>query len=317
MERRGAITVDFEQVLEQLEEMLQALVERVPAMLVALALVIVFTFLALGTGWTVRQVVGRRHRNLGKVLGRLANWLIIVLGVLIGLVVIFPNFTPAQLIQLLGVAGLAISFAFRDILENFMAGILLLITEPYRIGDQIVVGDFEGTVEDIHTRATTIRTYDGRRVVIPNATLFTDQVIVNTAYEKRRIEYDFGIGYGDDIERARQLVLQLLRESPVTVDDPAPDVLVIGLDPYQVTLRARWWIYPPRRADALDARNEVLLAIKNRLLAAGIDLPYPTQQILLHDQTEATDGDRRRQREGWPAGPGAAPEPRRAQGAGA
>jgi small-conductance mechanosensitive channel len=297
--------------------MLQALVERVPAMLVALALVIVFIFLALGTGWAVRQVVGRRHRNLGKVLGRLANWLIIVLGVLIGLVVIFPNFTPAQLIQLLGVAGLAISFAFRDILENFMAGILLLITEPYRIGDQIVVGDFEGTVEDIHTRATTIRTYDGRRVVIPNATLFTDKVIVNTAYEKRRIEYDFGIGYGDDIEQARQLVLQLLRESPVTVDDPAPDVLVIGLDPYQVTLRARWWIYPPRRADALDARNEVLLAIKNRLLAAGIDLPYPTQQVLLHDQTEATDGDRRRQREGWPAGSGAAPQPRRTQAAGA
>jgi uncharacterized membrane protein len=104
----------------------------------------------------------------------------------------------------------AIGFAFRDILQNFLAGILLLLTEPFRIDDQIIVKEFEGTVEDIQTRATMIRTYDGRRIVIPNAELFTESVIVNTAFEKRRLEYDVGIGYGDDIERAKALILEAI-----------------------------------------------------------------------------------------------------------
>ena len=91
-----------------------------------------------------------------------------------------PSFQPAQLIQLLGISGVAIGFAFLDILQNFLAGILILLTEPFRLGDQIVVGGYEGTVEEIETRATSIRTYDGRRVVIPNSNLFTESVTVNT-----------------------------------------------------------------------------------------------------------------------------------------
>ena len=91
-------------------------------------------------------------------------------------------------------------------MQNFLAGILILLTEPFEINDQIVFKSFEGTVENIETRATTIRTYDGRRIVIPNAELFTNSVTVNTAFDKRRIEYDFGIGYGDDIDHAKQLI---------------------------------------------------------------------------------------------------------------
>ena len=87
--------------------------------------------------------------------------------------------------QVLGIGSVAIGFAFRDILQNFLAGILLLVTQPFRIGDQIVASNYEGTVEDIQTRATFIRTYDGRHVVVPNADLFTDTVVVNTAFEHR------------------------------------------------------------------------------------------------------------------------------------
>jgi small-conductance mechanosensitive channel len=92
--------------------------------------------------------------------------------------------------------------------------------------------------------------------------------------------------------------------------DPAPDVLLIGFQASSVTLRARWWIEPPRRSDALDTQDQVLTAIKKSLGAAGIDLPFETRVVLFHDQTEETDGDRRRQREGWPAGPGEPPRPR-------
>jgi small-conductance mechanosensitive channel len=209
----------------------------------------------------------------------------------------------------------AFGFAFRDVLQNYLAGILLLLTRPFRIGDQIAFGTFEGTVEDIQTRATFIRTYDGRRVVIPNAELFTGAVVVNTAFEVRRIECDVGIGYGDDVGKAKALILQTLRSLPAAVEEPAPDVLAWAFAESSITLRVRWWVRPPRRGDALDARDAVITAVRSELLAHGVDLPFPTRQILFHDQTEATDGDRRRQREGWPAGRGAVPEPARAPAA--
>ncbi len=177
----------------------------------------------------------------------------------------------------------------------------------FRIGDQIVVNTYEGTVEDIQTRATTIKTYDGRRVVIPNADLFTNSVTVNTAFDKRRLQYDVGIGYGDDIDRAKALILEILHTTDGVLQDPPPQALVVDLADFSVKIRALWWIEPPQRIEALLAHDAVIAAIKRRLLAEGIDLPFPTQQILFHDQTEETDGDRTRQREGWPSGKGEVP----------
>ena len=205
---------------------------------------------------------------------------------------------------------MAVGFAFRDILQNFLAGILILITEPFTLHDQIIFKDFEGTVEKIQTRATTIKTYDGRRIVIPNAELFTNSVTVNTAFDNRRLQYDIGIGYGDDIEAAKKIILDVLRNTEDVLLDPSPEALVVDLAASTINIRARWWINPPRRADALDTQDRVLTAINNQLVAQGIDLPYPTQQILFHDQTEETDGDRTRQREGWPAALKNNPQPR-------
>jgi small-conductance mechanosensitive channel len=236
---------------------------------------------------------------------------VIVVGLLVAAAVALPTFRPGDVIQVLGIGSVAIGFAFRDILQNFLAGILLLLTRPFRIGDQIVAGQLEGTVEDIQTRATFLKTYDGRRVVIPNAELFTNKVVVNTAFDKRRIEYDVGVGYGDDIDLARRVMVEAMRDCEGVLDEPPPEALVMEFAPSSVNIRARWWVSPPRIRDALDSRDEVLAAIKKKLNAHGIDLPMPTQQILFHDQTEETDGDRRRQREGWPAGPGEVPRPKR------
>jgi small-conductance mechanosensitive channel len=239
---------------------------------------------------------------LGLVLGRLSQGVVILVGLFVALSIVIPSFKVGDLVQLLGISGVAIGFAFRDILQNFLAGILILLTEPFQIDDQIVFKSFEGTVEEIQTRATTIRTYDGRRVVIPNSELFTNSVTVNTTWENRRMEYDVGIGYGDDIDRAKQLMMEAIANLEDVLKEPSPDVLVMELAESTVNIRVRWWISPPRRADALDTRDKVLTAIKNKLTANGIDLPFPTQQILFHDQTEETDGNRSRQREGWPAG---------------
>ncbi|MBX7157712.1 MAG: mechanosensitive ion channel family protein [Verrucomicrobiae bacterium] len=304
------MNIDFSEAIQALKDMLDQVIARLPYVAVAFLVFILFLFFAKGVRTLVRRfsMRRRRHQNLGLVLGRLTQGLIIFVGLLVALVIALPTFKPGQLVQLLGLTGVAIGFAFRDVLQNFLAGIILLLTEPFRIEDQIKVDEFEGTVEDIQTRATIIRTYDGRRVVIPNSDLFTKSVMIHTAYEKRRIECEIGIGYGDDIDYAKGLIFQILRHFEGILQEPPPSILTVGLGESSVTLRVRWWITPPRRADALDARDQVIAEIKKNLLAHGVDLPFPTRHILFHDQTEDTDGDRSRQREGWPVGEKATPK---------
>lgn len=301
----------------KIQGMINGFIVLLPNIVLALIVFFLFFFAARSIKSLVKRLT-RRHRqarNLGMVLGRLAQGIVILVGLFVALSIVIPTFKAGDLVQLLGISGVAIGFAFRDILQNFLAGILILLTEPFRIDDQIVFKDFEGTVENIQTRATTIRTYDGRRIVIPNSELFTNSVTVNTAFENCRLEYDIGIGYGDDIDQAKQLMLEAIHSVDGVLKDPAPDVLVMELAESSVNIRARWWIKPPRRADALDARDKVLSAIKQKVYVEnGIDLPYPTRQILFHDQTEETDGDRSKQREGWPAGNKEVPKPRSISG---
>ena len=304
---------------ERFHQFFEGAYRLLPNMVVGLLVLLLFFFAAkLIRKFIQRTSHARRHRNLAIALSRLAQWAILLMGVLIAVTIVFPNFTPADLISALGLTGIAIGFAFRDIFENFLAGILILITEPFRIDDQIVIEGYEGTVENIETRATTIVTYDGRRVVIPNSKLFKSSVMINTAFDRRRLQYDIGIGNGDDIQLAKKLMLETARGVDGVLPEPAPDALVIAYADNGVTIRLRWWINPPRRADVLDAQDKVLESVKAVLTEHGIDLPFPTQQVLFHDQTEETDGDRRRQREGWPAGKQSdtVPRPRALAGAG-
>ncbi len=301
----------------KIQGMINGAIALLPNLVLAFIVFAIFWFIARGIKSLVKRLT-RRHRqarNLGLVLGRLSQGIVILIGLFVALSIVIPSFKAGDLVQLLGISGVAIGFAFRDILQNFLAGILILLTEPFQLDDQIVFKGFEGTIENIQTRATTIRTYDGRRIVIPNSELFTNSVTVNTAFESRRLEYDVGIGYGDNIDWAKQLMLEAIRSVEGVLKDPAPDVLVVELAESTVNIRARWWIKPPYRVDALDAQDKVITAIKQKLYVEnGIDLPYPTRQILFHDQTEETDGDRARQREGWPAGNNQVPKPRSIRG---
>jgi small conductance mechanosensitive channel len=305
------VSTEISAVWNKIQGMANDFIILLPNIVLATIVFAIFLFIARTLKRLVRRLTRDRRQahNLGLVLGRLAQGAVILIGLFIALSIVIPSLKASDLVQLLGISGVAIGFAFRDILQNFLAGILILLTEPFKIDDQIVFKDFEGTVEQIQTRATTIRTYDGRRIVIPNSELFTNSVIVNTAFDHRRLEYDIGIGYGDDIDTARRLILEAMNEIDGVLTSPAADAIVVELAGSAVNIRARWWVQPPRRSDVLDLQDRVLTNIKNKLVANGIDLPFPTQQILFHDQTEATDGDRRRQREGWPAGKGEVPKP--------
>ncbi|NCC21595.1 MAG: mechanosensitive ion channel family protein [Alphaproteobacteria bacterium] len=260
--------------------------------------------------YAIRHGAARRGReDLGNVLGTLVQWIVGIFGFLIAVTIIVPGVGVSDLLTTLGISSVAIGFAFKDILQNLLAGVLILLRRPFRRGDQIVAGNFEGTVERIQTRATVIRTYDGRQVLIPNSVIYTSSVTINTAFDVRRSEYDVGIGYGDEIPAAVRTIREALREVEGVLPDPPPEAFVSDLAPAQVMIRVWWWT-GPKQMDVLRTRGRVLATIREALAREAIDIPFPTTTILFHDQTEETDGRRDRQREGWPAG-SSIPEPSR------
>jgi hypothetical protein len=167
--------------------------------------------------------------------------------------------------------------------------------------------EYEGTVEDIEARATLIKTYDGRRAIIRNGELYTNSVLVDTAFRSVAGSTTSASATATTWS-ARAVILRALNEAEDVSPAPGADVILVELADFTVNLRARWWT-KSQMTDGLNGPDRVLTRVKQALTEAGIDLPYPTQQILVHDQTESTDGDRRRQREGWPAGDGEVPTP--------
>ncbi|QDV40345.1 Small-conductance mechanosensitive channel [Stieleria neptunia] len=309
VDETGEIDVSVLTVWETVDNMIDGFLDRLPFLLIGIVVFVVF-FIA---GKFARKAIKRAttdkpSANLGRVVGRLAQWALVFVGLLLAVTIMAPSVTAGKLIASLGIGGVAIGFAFKDILQNFMAGLLILINEPFSVGDQIVSGDHEGTVESIETRATNIRTYDGKKVVIPNSQIYTNPVVVNTAFQCIRSQYDVGVGYGDDLRAAARVMQQTLESIDGVVGDPAPDVIATELGGSSVVLRARWWT-APERANVVKVGNEVIASMKEALDDAGVDMPYPTNVMLFHDQTEESDGDRTRQREGWPAGD-SPPQPR-------
>ena len=293
----------FETAFARLRELGEGTLALLPGLALGLLVFGVFLLLARALRAGIARAASARGvaPGVGIVLGRIGSGLCLLLGGLVAAAIAFPSVNAADLFGVLGIGGVAIGFAFRDILQNALAGILILLTRPFRIGDQVVAGGYEGTVEDIQVRATTIRTYDNRRAVIPNTALFTDKVLVNTAFDRRRLSVRVGIGNGDDIAQAKRVIEAAALGAEGVLSDPPPRALMAELGDSAVLLDVFFWIDPPKRSEAIEVTDHVLARVKPALTGAGIDIPFPTMQVLLHDQTEATDGDRARQREGWPA----------------
>ncbi|WP_435979787.1 mechanosensitive ion channel family protein [Psychrobacter sp. DM4] len=275
----------YQAIAETANDLISSFVERIPYFVAALIVMIIFWLLSKVFKKVVRKLLGNRssHQNLVKVFQRVGGALIIFIGFMIAMVIALPGFTPAKLIGALGIGSVAIGFAFKDIFQNLLSGILLLISEPFRIGDQIVSGDFEGTVEDIKIRATTIRTYDGRQVVIPNSDLYTSALTVNTAYKQRRLQLAVGIGYADDINEAKAEIMQALERSDTVSKDASPTIIAVNLGDSTIDLIVRWFIDDGNQANKVGSIDQVLIEIKTALDKAGIDMPFPVRTLDLSD----------------------------------
>lgn len=279
--------MDFSRAWKTIIDIANGIIAALPNFVLALILFGIFYVIAKRVQQLVMYMTEKRQRarNLGVILGKLAQGTVIAIGLLVTLTILLPSFKPGDLIQLLGIGSVAIGFAFHDLFQNFLAGILLLLTSPFQIGDQIVVDAFEGTVEDIEMRATTIKTYDARRIVIPNADLFTHSVTVNTAFSRRRLQYEVGVSYKEDIGEVKEIILKAVNSVEGVLHDPPAEAFVVALADSSVTIRVYWWTTMPQHLSILRLQDKVLTILKNRLLEHGVDLPFPTQQIYLQSQT--------------------------------
>src|SRR5579872_3425828 len=186
------VKIDVTNAWKSWDRMLDAAIALLPNLILALVILVVFLILASAARSLVRKVSQRKsgHRNLGLLLGQLAHLTVIVIGLLTALSALAPSFHAADLIKMLGIGSVAIGFAFQNILQNFLAGILILMQEPFQIGDWINVTGLEGKVEDIQARATLVSAANGQRIVIPNAVLFTNPVVVRNQDRKKGLDAD-------------------------------------------------------------------------------------------------------------------------------
>ena len=278
---------EYQVIASAANDMVNDFIVRLPYFMVAVVVLLVFWLLSLIFKSVVSKLLSKSHthRNLVRVFQRIGGALIFFIGLMVAMVIAIPGFTPAKLVGALGIGSVAIGFAFKDIFQNLLSGILLLLSEPFRIGDQIVSGEFEGTVEDIKVRATTIRTYDGRQVVIPNSQLYTSALTVNTAYKRRRLELTVGIGYEDDIRKAKEVILQALEKAETVSKLAEPSVVATEFGASSIDLKVRWFINDGTQANKVASIHEVIVEIKDQLDAAGVNIPFPIRTLDFSDES--------------------------------
>lgn len=230
----------FGKFLESAHHMLDSFFARLPSLILGIIVFLLFYLLSIFVSRVIRSTTRRYRPNLGVVFAQLTGAATILLGFLAAFSVVAPSFQAGDLIKILGISGVAIGFAFQDILQNFLAGLLLLWAEPFRISDEFKLDNHEGSVEDIQTRGTTIKTYDGRRIVIPNADLFTHSVTINTALDRRRWEYDLNLNGVQDLDEMKSLIVRTVSKVQGVLPDPGPEALVLDLsDPESSAVKLR------------------------------------------------------------------------------
>jgi small conductance mechanosensitive channel len=240
--------------------------------------------------WLAKVVVGVVHRlmrrggvddTLIKFLGSIIYAVLLVAVVIAALDRLGVNTT--SLLAILGAAGLAVGLALKDSLSNFAAGVMLILFRPFRVGDFIEAAGTSGIVENIQIFSTVLRTGDNREITVPNGPIFSGTIVNVTARDTRRIDLVFGIGYGDDLRRAKELIGQVLAADERILADPAPAISIAELGDSSVNLNVRPWV---KSADYWAVRSDLLENVKAAFDGNGISIPFPQRDVHLF-QVEA------------------------------
>ncbi|GGW94386.1 mechanosensitive ion channel family protein [Alteromonas halophila] len=188
-----------------------------------------------------------------------------------------------SLVAILGAAGLAIGLSLQDSLKNFAAGVMLLVFKPFRAGNYVEVAGTAGSVQKIGIFTTTMTSLDNKEIIIPNGKIYSDNITNYSAKETRRCDMTFGIGYDDDLRKAKSILEEMCKNEERILDEPAPLVGVAELGDSSVNFTVRPWV---NAADFLGVKLDFTEAVKLRFDEEGISIPYPQMDVHVHKEAQ-------------------------------
>lgn len=267
-------------VLNSLRKLFSDFLSILPQLAIGLIFLLITWVVAIGIDRVLGNVFARTRlrKSLGELFRKLAYILVWIGGLLTSAVIIFPTVTPAKALTALGLGSIAVGFAFKDIFENFIAGMLILLREPFELGDFIECQSLEGFVEEITIRDTHIRQVDGQRVVIPNATLFMNAVTVRTDLDIRRTTILCGVAYGEDVDRSREVIRAAVEPLPTISKRKQVEIFATGFGDSSIDFEVTWWT-GSHPLEIRRSRDEVVAAVKRSLDDAGIEIPFPYRTL--------------------------------------
>jgi len=278
------LAIDVVRRLEgTVEKFVRSIIGNFPS-LVGAAIVMLLTWLmalAVSRGAYIWAESTEGDRSTELLISRLSYGAVWIIGTIVALGVLGLNFTA--LLGTLGLTSVAIGFGLKDILSNYLSGLILLAARPFRIGDEVVIDQYEGRVVQIQLRVTTVQTYDGRQVYIPNQEIFQSSITNNTASPVRRSSVVVGIDYAADLSQAKAEIRQVMAKIDGVELEPAPVVLVQALAASTVNLELLFWVNS-RRKSFLEVTSDVRRAVKEQLARVGIEMPTDIYTLTFRDR---------------------------------
>jgi small-conductance mechanosensitive channel len=262
-------------------DLIDAFVKNLPSYLLALGVFIVTLFLSRLAKRAVKRSVKNHVEDpeTQELLGRIARWTVLVLGTLTTLSQI-PGVDVTSLLAGLGIVGFTIGFALQDIARNFIAGLLILMRQPFSVDDAVEVAGHAGTVMEIRVRDTVIKTWDGVMEIIPNLDVYSNPIVNYSELPLRRRTVMIGLGYGEHVGRARDVFLEAIQNTEGVQEEPAPEILTEELGDATMNMAARFWVNQQTH-NLFGVHSDVVEAINEAAEREEIDLPYPTQVVQL------------------------------------
>jgi small-conductance mechanosensitive channel len=216
------------------------------------------------------------ERGIPAALSSVAHYVILLIGFFLGLAALGLDFTRITILA--GALGVGVGFGLQNIVNNFVSGLILLFERPIQIGDAVQLGTLTGEVKRIGIRSSTVRTWEGAEVIVPNASLVSDQVTNWTLSDRmRRVDIDVGVAYGTEPQRVVTLLADVARRTPGVLPEPAPIVLFLGFGDSALNFQLRAWT--AHFEEWIRTRSELGLAVHDALEQAGITVPFPQREV--------------------------------------
>ena len=266
---------------EKLQHWLETSIKHLPNFVVALGIAIVFAIIARLSSKAIRKLLHSAldSRQIADLLASIIRIIILCIGLFIALDFLGLSGTVTSLLAGAGIVGLAIGFAFQDMTENLIAGIAMGVRKPFKIGDVIKSDGVFGSVKTINLRNTLVETFFGQLEVVPNKILFRNILTNYSVNQIRRIQIPVGISYGDDPQRAADILVDKINECDFVIKKDETAVYAEGFGDSSVNLLLWFWIDYPGETGFMQARHEAVILVKKTLEDADILIPFPIRTL--------------------------------------